>query len=42
VPKSDAPPGAGGYLLHSAGLSFDDPDTGKRIRLRSLPGWLRG
>jgi 23S rRNA pseudouridine1911/1915/1917 synthase len=40
VPKSDAPPGAGGYLLHSAGLSFDDPQTGARVRLRSRPDWL--
>jgi 23S rRNA pseudouridine1911/1915/1917 synthase len=40
VPKSDAPPGAGGYLLHSAGLSFDHPRTGARMRLRSRPHWL--
>ena len=40
VPKSDATPGAGGYLLHSAGLSFDDPQSGARIRLRSRPDWL--
>jgi 23S rRNA pseudouridine1911/1915/1917 synthase len=40
VPKSDAPPGAGGYLLHSAGLSFDHPQSGARVRLRSLPEWL--
>jgi 23S rRNA pseudouridine1911/1915/1917 synthase len=40
VPKSDAPPGAGGYLLHSAGLSFDHPRTRARIRLRSRPHWL--
>jgi 23S rRNA pseudouridine1911/1915/1917 synthase len=40
VPKSDVPPGAGGYLLHSAGLSFDHPASGLRIRLRSLPDWL--
>jgi 23S rRNA pseudouridine1911/1915/1917 synthase len=40
VPKSDVPPGAGGYLLHSAGLSFDHPASGARIRLRSLPDWL--
>jgi 23S rRNA pseudouridine1911/1915/1917 synthase len=40
VPKSSVPPGAGGYLLHSAGLSFDHPQSGARIRLRSLPEWL--
>ena len=40
VPKSDVPPGAGGYLLHSAGLAFDHPASGARIRLRSLPDWL--
>jgi 23S rRNA pseudouridine1911/1915/1917 synthase len=40
VPKSDVPPGAGGYWLHSAGLSFDHPRTGARIRLRSRPHWL--
>jgi 23S rRNA pseudouridine1911/1915/1917 synthase len=42
VPKSDVPPGAGGYLLHSAGLSFAHPASGARIRLRSLPDWLHG
>jgi 23S rRNA pseudouridine1911/1915/1917 synthase len=42
TPKSDAPPGAGGYLLHSAALSFADPASGARIRLRSRPVWLRG
>jgi 23S rRNA pseudouridine1911/1915/1917 synthase len=40
VPKSDAPPGAGGYLLHSAGLRFAHPQTGARVALRSLPDWL--
>ena len=25
TPKSDAPPGAGGYLLHAAALSFAHP-----------------
>ena len=40
VPKSDVPPGEGGYLLHSAGLSFDHPQTGARIRLRSHPEWV--
>ena len=42
VPKSDAPPGAGGYLLHSAGLKFAHPQTGARVTLRSLPDWLNG
>jgi 23S rRNA pseudouridine1911/1915/1917 synthase len=40
TPKSDAPPGAGGYLLHAAALSFAHPATGARVRLRSLPEWL--
>ena len=40
VPQSDAPPGAGGYLLHSAGLKFAHPLTGARVALRSLPDWL--
>jgi 23S rRNA pseudouridine1911/1915/1917 synthase len=40
TPKSDAPPGAGGYLLHSAALSFKHPASGVRVRLRSLPAWL--
>jgi 23S rRNA pseudouridine1911/1915/1917 synthase len=40
TPKSDVPPGAGGYLLHSAALSFTHPTSGARIRLRSLPEWL--
>jgi 23S rRNA pseudouridine1911/1915/1917 synthase len=40
VPISNAPPGAGGYLLHSAGLSFDHPTSRARVRLRSLPDWL--
>jgi 23S rRNA pseudouridine1911/1915/1917 synthase len=42
VPKSDAPPGAGGYLLHSAGLKFAHPVSGARVTLRSLPDWLDG
>lgn len=42
VPKSDAPPGAGGYLLHSAGLKFTHPQSGARVALRSLPDWLDG
>jgi len=40
VPKSDVPPGSGGYLLHSAGLAFDHPRSGARIRIRSRPDWL--
>ncbi len=40
VPKSDVPPGSGGYLLHSAGLAFDHPQSGARIRLRSRQDWL--
>lgn len=42
VPKSDAPPGVGGYLLHSAGLKFTHPQSGARVALRSLPDWLDG
>ena len=42
TPKSDAPPGAGGYLLHSAGLKFAHPQSGARVTLRSLPDWLDG
>jgi len=42
VPISDAPPGAGGYLLHSAGLKFAHPQSGARVTLRSLPDWLDG
>jgi 23S rRNA pseudouridine1911/1915/1917 synthase len=40
LPKSDVPPGEGGYLLHAAGLSFAHPATGRRVRLRSWPEWL--
>ena len=40
VPKSDAPPGRGGYRLHAAGLKFTHPATAARIRLRSLPDWV--
>jgi 23S rRNA pseudouridine1911/1915/1917 synthase len=40
VPKSDAPPGRGGYLLHSAGLQFVHPASNARVRLRSLPAWV--
>jgi 23S rRNA pseudouridine1911/1915/1917 synthase len=39
TPKSDAPPGAGGYLLHAAALSFAHPTSGARIKLRSRPEW---
>ncbi len=39
TPKSDAPPGQGGYLLHAAALSFALPASGARIRLRSRPAW---
>ena len=40
TPKSDVPPGAGGYLLHAAALSFAHPATGARVKVRSLPEWL--
>jgi 23S rRNA pseudouridine1911/1915/1917 synthase len=40
TPKSDAPPGEGGYLLHAAGLSFMRPASGRRVRLRSWPHWF--
>jgi 23S rRNA pseudouridine1911/1915/1917 synthase len=40
TPKSNAPPGAGGYLLHAAALSFAHPATGALVKLRSLPSWL--
>jgi len=40
IPKSDVPPGTGGYLLHAAALSFPHPATGVRVRTRSLPSWL--
>jgi len=42
TPKSDAPPGAGGYLLHAAALSFALPTGDARVKLRSLPAWLQG
>src|SRR5688572_23823641 len=42
VPKSDVPPGAGGYLLHSSGLKFAHPESGARVKVRSLPEWLDG
>jgi 23S rRNA pseudouridine1911/1915/1917 synthase len=40
VAKSDATPGAGGYHLHAAGLAFDHPLHGARVRLRCRPSWL--
>ena len=40
TPKSDAPPGEGGYLLHAAALAFAHPLTGALVKTRSLPGWL--
>ena len=40
TPKSDVPPGEGGYLLHAAALSFAHPASGARVKLRSLPEWL--
>jgi 23S rRNA pseudouridine1911/1915/1917 synthase len=40
VPISDAPPGAGGYLLHAVRLSFTHPTSGARIRLQQWPDWL--
>jgi 23S rRNA pseudouridine1911/1915/1917 synthase len=40
TPKSEAPPGAGGYLLHAAALAFLHPATGARLKLRSLPDWV--
>jgi 23S rRNA pseudouridine1911/1915/1917 synthase len=40
TPKSDAPPGEGGYFLHAAALSFAHPASGVRVKLRSMPEWL--
>jgi 23S rRNA pseudouridine1911/1915/1917 synthase len=40
TPKSDAPPGAGGYFLHAAALSFAHPASGVRVKVRCLPDWL--
>jgi len=40
LPKSDAPPGRGGYRLHAAGLKLIHPATGAQIRLRSFPEWV--
>jgi len=39
TPKSNVPPGAGGYLLHAAALSFAHPSSGTRVKVRSLPDW---
>jgi 23S rRNA pseudouridine1911/1915/1917 synthase len=40
TPKSDVPPGVGGYLLHAAVLSFTHPTSSTRIKVRSRPDWL--
>jgi 23S rRNA pseudouridine1911/1915/1917 synthase len=40
VPISNAPPGAGGYLLHAVRLSFRHPATGERVKVQSFPDWL--
>ncbi len=40
VPKSDAPPGAGGYLLHATALALMHPLSGRRIKTRSWPDWV--
>jgi 23S rRNA pseudouridine1911/1915/1917 synthase len=40
TPKSAAPPGEGGYLLHAAALAFTHPTSGARVRLTSSPPWL--
>ena len=40
VPKSDAPPGAGGYLLHAVRCRSSIRTTGARVRVQSLPDWL--
>jgi 23S rRNA pseudouridine1911/1915/1917 synthase len=37
---SDATPGVGGYLLHAAGLRFEHPESGRALKLRSIPAWL--
>jgi 23S rRNA pseudouridine1911/1915/1917 synthase len=42
TPKSAVPPGAGGYLLHAAALSFAHPASGARVKVRSLPAWVGG
>lgn len=40
VPFSDAPPGEGGYFLHSAALRIAHPATGRCLKARSRPSWL--
>jgi 23S rRNA pseudouridine1911/1915/1917 synthase len=40
VPISNAPPGAGGYLLHAVRLSFRHPTSHTRIKLQHWPDWL--
>lgn len=40
VAISSAPPGAGGYRLHAAALSFRHPLTRAWIKLRCLPDWI--
>ncbi|MCC6409356.1 MAG: RluA family pseudouridine synthase [Planctomycetes bacterium] len=40
TPKSDAPPGAGGYLLHSSALAFRHPVTDAWVKRHSLPSWV--
>ncbi|MCK6447781.1 MAG: RluA family pseudouridine synthase [Planctomycetes bacterium] len=39
-PKSDVPPGAGGYLLHAAALAFRHPTLDHWVKTRSLPDWV--
>ena len=38
IPKSDVPPGAGGYLLHAAALSFAHPTSGARVKIALAAG----
>ncbi|MBL8860657.1 MAG: RluA family pseudouridine synthase [Planctomycetes bacterium] len=39
VAISDVTPGTGGYHLHAAGLKFDHPVSGVRVRLRAPAPW---
>lgn len=39
IAKSDATPGAGGYILHATRLRFEHPHTRVLLRLRSTPPW---
>jgi 23S rRNA pseudouridine1911/1915/1917 synthase len=39
VPKSNVPPGEGGYFLHATSLAFTHPTSGMRVKLRSMPVW---